>query len=52
VIITYTIDLNNAHFMTIYPEEESGERRSVHDSEAVRLPRNEWQCGILVEPDC
>jgi len=48
----YTINLYNAHIMTINPEDEHSESRGVHNAEAVRLPRNEWQGGILVEPDC
>jgi hypothetical protein len=48
---TYTINLYNTHFMTIYPEEEHSEGRSVHDAETVRLPRDERQGGILAEPD-
>ena len=48
---TYTIDLYNTHFVTIYPEEEHGEGRGVHDAETVRLPRDEGQGSILIEPD-
>ena len=48
---TYTINLYNTHFVTIYPEEEHSKGRGVHDAETVSFPRNEGQSGILIEPD-
>ena len=47
---TYTIDFNNSHVVSVYPEEESGKGGRVYDPQTISFAGLEWQSGIFVEP--
>jgi len=46
---TYSISLNDAHVMSIYPEKECCECTGVDDPQTVCLSRDEWKGCVLVE---
>ena len=47
--ITYTIDLNNSHVMSINPEKEHSKGASIDHTQAVRFSRDKVESRILVE---
>ena len=49
--MTYAVNLNDTHIVTVDPEEEHGECRCVHNAQTVGLAGLEWECRILVETD-
>ena len=48
---TYSIDLDDAHVMTINPEEEHGQRRGIDNPNTIGLARLEGKSCVFVEPD-
>lgn len=49
--MTYTVNLDDTHIVTVDPEEEHSECRCVHNAQTVGLAGLEWECRILVETD-
>lgn len=47
--VTYTVDFDNAHVMSFYPEEKHAERRRIDNAQAIRLSDFKWESRIFVE---